>query len=449
MDSTILVVDDELENLRSANKLFGEEFHIEVAKSGEEALSAVEKCKPDLILLDVNMPGMDGHLVIQQLKANEFSRDIPVIFLTEKDDVSEELRGFKEGAVDFIQKPFREEVTACRIRRILQIVSLQKLLLAQVEAQTKAADEERRKVAEMSKDFLTGLNMRSLGEQEIIREMAESDGCLAFLDVDNLKKINDTIGHKFGDRVLKLMGDILTRYNESAISCRLGGDEFLYFMSDVSFEQAEKRINQILNDFLEQKEADASIRQASLSIGLCMCKHKDSYLDIYNKADKALYHVKQNGKAGYFFYQNEDYGQIIKNDVDLEQLVHSLKASGSYSGAMDLEYREFAKLYEYAGNLKERYHHGFHLVMITVNANADTIRLDDLESAMSCMESAIRENVRRLDIFTRYSSTQYLVILLEAGNQNIHFIMDRIFDKFAESCHMTNIQPSFSIVKVD
>ena len=450
MENTILVVDDEPMNLRIAQKMFGDEFDISVACSGEEALSKVNESKPELILLDVHMPGMDGHLVIQQLKANPRTRDIPVIFITADDDSENEIRGFKEGAMDFITKPFRQEIAVSRIRRILEIVSLQKILLAELEKQTKEADEERKKVAEMSKDFLTGLNMRSSGEQKIIRAMAEKPGCLVFLDIDNLKKINDTVGHKFGDKVLKTMGDILKKHEENGIACRLGGDEFLYFMIEVSREEAEQRINQIIEEFFAEKEADASIRQASLSAGLCMCDKEENYADVYNKADKALYHVKQNGKAGFFFYQKEEYSLKRKSDVDMEQLVKSLKDSGSYSGAMDVEYREFAKLFEYAANLKARYHHGFHLIMVTLDApDEESFYIEELENAMSCMETSIQKTIRNSDIYTRYSSVQFLIILLEAGDTNVNLIMDRIFRKYWEKYGNSDILPSFSVRKVD
>lgn len=450
MNNKILVVDDELMNLRIAQKMFGDEFDVVVATSGEEALGKVLDEKPDLILLDIHMPGMDGHLVIQQLKANEITKDIPVIFLTADDDYSNELKGFKEGAMDFITKPFRQEIAISRIRRILEIVSLQKMLFAELEKQTKEADAERRKVAEMSKDFLTGLNMRSSGEQKIIRAMAEGAGCLVFLDVDNLKKINDTMGHKFGDHVLKTMGNILKKHEQNAIACRLGGDEFLYYMIGATHETAENTISAIIHEFMEAKAADASIRQASISAGICMCSPEDSYADVYNKADKALYHVKQNGKAGYFFYQKEEYSIKRKSDVDLQQLVKSLKESGSYSGAMDVEYREFAKLYEYAGNLKIRYNHGFHLIMITLDPiEDDTLFIDELESAMGCMELAIQQTIRNVDIYTRYSSVQFLVILIEAKDPNVNLIMDRIFHNYGQMYGTDTILPSFSVAKVD
>lgn len=450
MENTILVVDDELFNLRIAQKMFGDEFDISVACSGEEALAKVNECKPDLILLDVHMPGMDGHLVIQQLKANPRTKDIPVIFITADDDSKNELKGFREGAMDFITKPFRQEIAISRIRRILDIVSLQKMLSAELEKQTKEADQERKKVAEMSKDFLTGLNMRSSGEQKILRAMAEKNGCLAFLDVDNLKKINDTMGHKIGDKLLKTMGEILKKNEENAIACRLGGDEFLFFMMDVTREEAEQRANQIINEFLAVKEADASIRQASVSVGLCMCTQEDSYSDVYNKADKALYHVKQNGKAGLFFYQKEAYDLKRKSDVDMEQVMKSLKNSGNYSGAMDVEYREFAKLFEYAANLKERYDHGFQLVMITLDAPDDeTLYIDELEGAMACMEQSIQKTIRNLDIYTRYSSVQFLLILFEAGDANVNLIMDRIFSSYKKVYGDSNILPSFSVGRVD
>ena len=100
-------------------------------------------------------------------------------------------------------------------------------------------------------------------------------------------------------------------------------------------------------------------------------------------------------------------------------------------GALDLDNREFSKIYEYVTNLGERYNHSCHLVMITMDSVSDkTMFIEDIEQALHCMEMAIRGNIRNVDVCTRYSSMQYLVILLEAGTDKIPFIMERIFTRY-------------------
>ena len=257
------------------------------------------------------------------------------------------------------------------------------------------------------------------------------------------------MGHKFGDRVLRRMGDILLGSGENAVSCRLGGDEFLYFMKNVNREQAEKQIRQIMEEFRHEKEEDAVMRQVSLSAGLCMCTPQDTFADAYVRTDKALYHVKQNGKADYCFYHSKKLDGD-NTDVDLSLLVRNLKSSGSYDGAMDMEYREFAKLFEYAENMQKRYQRGFCLVMTTLRIpEKDDYYLEQMEEAMHHMEQAIRQTVRTVDVFTRYSSVQFLILLTEVGEENVKIVVDRIFANFYEKLGDIEAQASYSVAKLD
>ncbi|MBR2185859.1 MAG: diguanylate cyclase, partial [Lachnospiraceae bacterium] len=132
-------------------------------------------------------------------------------------------------------------------------------------------------------DITTGIMSRNAGESVIAREMKEEEGCLVFMDVDNLKKINDTYGHEAGDRVLHLMGDTLTSNSSDSLCCRLGGDEFLLFLKKASSDVAEERIKKIIRDFEVNKKDDPEICIASISAGLVMCSPEDSYTDAYNK----------------------------------------------------------------------------------------------------------------------------------------------------------------------
>lgn len=441
--ATLLIVDDNYMNLRMAQKIFEYYYDVETVSSGEEALRVARERKPDLILLDVHMPGMDGHLVIQQLKANVDTRDIPVIFLTADDDAETEVQGLREGALDFITKPIRKDIALQRIGKVLELDYLHKRLQAEVDTLNLQKQEE-------AIDEISGLPTRRIGQQSISEAMETHGGCFAFLDVDNLKKVNDTMGHECGDRLLRLMGNVLLENREQSVVCRLGGDEFLCYMMDVNEEQASEKIEHIMSSFLSRKDADTALRQASLSVGLCMCEPGEDYGEIYSCADKALYHVKQNGKAGYYFYRQQENTRKHRSEVDLEQLMRTLSNSGSYSGAMDVEFREFAKLFEYVGNLRRRYHHGFHLVMVTLDEHGgDNATLDELENGMILMENAIQQTIRNVDIYTRYSSSQYLVILFEAGDENVELVMDRIFAAYRREAGEGCFEPTYSVRKLE
>ncbi len=155
--ATILVVDDDAMNLRIAEKMLESQFRIECVKSGREALEFVERVIPNLILLDLHMPGMDGFQVIAALRAQEKFREIPVIFLTADNDRDTEIKGFREGALDFITKPFIADIAISRVNRILELSRLQKDLQTEVRKQTRTAEERRQKVERLSSQIMETL----------------------------------------------------------------------------------------------------------------------------------------------------------------------------------------------------------------------------------------------------------------------------------------------------
>ena len=286
-------------------------------------------------------------------------------------------------------------------------------------------------------DFLTGLPMRNRGEMLAAQFMQQDDGYLVFLDMDNLKKMNDLYGHKAGDRALKLLGSLLMEYTRHAVVCRLGGDEFLMFVPKVSKERITEIVTGIQKDFDAEKEKDPEIRFASVSAGICEVNKGDPFEECYSKADKALYHVKQNGKGSFFFYyqlEDEKAGDH-GTGKDLALVSKALSASGDYSGALELDYREFAKIYEYMNSMEKRYKCHCYLVMVTLETEADSVlNIEDIEYALECMEQAIRQKIRKVDVCTRYSSMQYLIILFEPDEETIPNIMERVFGQYREQC---------------
>ena len=153
----ILLVDDDEVNRYVVTKLLQEEYRILCAESGEAVFRMLKEHTPDLILLDVFMPEMDGHAVLRKLKSIEAYADIPVVFLTGDEDENTEVQGFSEGATDFLVKPLRKAVAVQRMNRILELSYLQKNLKAEVERQTKVAERRRRKVERMSLQMVNAL----------------------------------------------------------------------------------------------------------------------------------------------------------------------------------------------------------------------------------------------------------------------------------------------------
>lgn len=300
-------------------------------------------------------------------------------------------------------------------------------------------------------DFLTGLPMRNLGERLTAELMQQHNGCLVFLDMDNLKKINDIYGHTAGDRTLKLLGNMLTHYTENGIACRLGGDEFLLFMPDVTHDSVSEKLKKLFQEFHSLVKNDVEIQCATISAGLCMCTSEDSFEDCYLKADKALYYVKQNGKNQFFFYQLIERKDISISSVgkDLNLIADSLRQSGSYHGALDLNYRDFARHYEYLSQLMIRSQCHCYLVMVTMTTASGTLPdIEAIEQALEYMEQSIRQKIRRVDICTRYSSMQYLIILFEPIETKIPNIMERIFLQYYRLCTDHDFRPTYEYISM-
>lgn len=302
-----------------------------------------------------------------------------------------------------------------------------------------------------SYDFLTGLPMRNLGERLTAEFMQTHDGCLVFLDMDNLKKINDIYGHKAGDRALKCLGKLLQKRADQGISCRLGGDEFLMFLSDTDPDSLSLQMDDLFQKFHNITTDDPELRFATLSAGLCLCSTDDSFEDCYSKADKALYYVKQNGKNQFFFYQQIDRSTLAASGSgkDLKLVAESLQKSGIYVGALDLNYRDFARQYEYMSQLVTRSQCRCYLAMLTIETLVDTVPdIESIEQALEYMEQAIRQNIRRVDICTRYSSLQYLIILFEPDETHIPDIIERIFTQYYRQCDSNDFQPSYEYLEI-
>ena len=296
-------------------------------------------------------------------------------------------------------------------------------------------------------DPITGLLTRGSAESKIAVAIGETPGAFIFLDVDNLKKINDTYGHEAGDRSLYYLGAIL-KEEKGAISCRLGGDEFLAFFPNLSYEDTEQKAKHIISEYMKSKEADFATRPASLSIGIVMTETDMLYDVVYNRADKALYHVKQNGKADYYFYRDEEQVQEI-SEINLELLKQGLTGSGTYNGAFDVDFRVFSKMYEYVRKFGKRYDLDFQLVLIRLDeTDSDSVvPEEERDSAMNVMEQSIKDTIRNVDIYTRYGANRFLLILVQASADSMEKLTDRIFTKFYKNYNTGLFEASYEMAE--
>ena len=276
----ILVVDDVTTNLRYIGEVLRDRYTLSMAKSGTQALKVMEKNIPDMILLDIKMPVMDGYEVLETLKKDERYSNIPVIFLTADADEGNETKGLRMGASDFIKKPFVPEVMLSRIERIL------------------SQEEKNREIRLMAyKDPLTGLWNRAYIEEKVNEfANAKMKGSFMLLDLDNFKGINDTYGHVKGDAALVAFGKTLSSFVHSDdVVARIGGDEFAIFLKDaVGEDLLGERVAGLIKDVereLKIVKADDSI--SSVSVGISqMPLDGTGFIELYNKADIAMNFVK-------------------------------------------------------------------------------------------------------------------------------------------------------------
>ena len=310
---SILIVDDESINVSILVEMLNDKYNLLGATDGATALEIANSDENvDLILLDIIMPGMDGSEVAHQLKHNKKTSEIPFIFLTTKSDTQSIVKGFQEGAVDYISKPFAKEELLARVHNHLQLHKLNGELLDALRALQEKIDElnqSKRALKELSiTDEMTKLyNRRYFNEvfkKEFNRAKRENKSIsFLMLDVDHFKLYNDVYGHQKGDNVLSKIGGVLNSFSKRAgdFAFRLGGEEFGIIFHENGAKQALKFANNLLKavESLKIPHANNSASKfVTVSIGL-VYKNIDkttTVVTIYKEADDSLYEAKKSGR---------------------------------------------------------------------------------------------------------------------------------------------------------
>jgi diguanylate cyclase (GGDEF)-like protein len=287
----ILIVDDERININILNNLLKTDYRLMAATSGEQAIKAAIEGQPDLILLDILMPGMDGHQVCRKLKSNPATHSIPIIFITAMGDAENETMGFALGAVDFISKPFNNAVVKARVG---------------VHLRLKRQNDMLESLASM--DALTGVPNRRAHDQ--VRD-AEWRRCqreklpISFImvDVDQFKPYNDNYGHGAGDeclmRIAKAINSCIRRPGD--MLARYGGEEFVAIMSGthgVGALQMAQQFHAAIADLAISHEHSTVAPHVTISVGIATTTRADGVTpeQLAEAADKMLYQAKESGR---------------------------------------------------------------------------------------------------------------------------------------------------------
>ena len=293
MKGHILIADDEPTNLDILVDIFEENYEISIAVNGEQALDLARTALPDLILLDVMMPVLNGYEVCAELKQDAATADIPVIFITGLSEDQAETQGLDVGAVDYVTKPINPKIIQKRVTNHIEL--------------KKARD----RLKQLSvTDGLTGLANRRCFDQVLdlegrrLRRAGSSYLSLILIDVDHFKKYNDAYGHIAGDRCLRAVSGVIQRtVNRAAdLAARYGGEEFACILPATPLAGAVEVAERIRNGVIALNiphETSTTADVVTISVGVAMVRAGEDTGDITSvvaAADAMLYRAKIAGR---------------------------------------------------------------------------------------------------------------------------------------------------------
>jgi diguanylate cyclase (GGDEF)-like protein len=287
---SILVVDDESLYLELITDILGDDYQVLVASEGTTGLEIAASNVPQLVLLDLMMPGIDGFEVHRCLKADQRTCEIPTIFVTGRNDIAAEIKGLKMGAVDYITKPLNPELVRARVNTHVNF-KLMRDKLALLAAT----------------DGLTGLANRSHFDSMLAYEYARhlrsgKELSLVILDIDHFKAFNDIYGHVRGDECLREIARAMTRTVSRAtdLLARYGGEEFTVLLPETHLKGAvilAEKVRECISDLaLTHSHSSTGYVTASLGVACGRFLEGSSILDVVHEADMQFYAAKARGR---------------------------------------------------------------------------------------------------------------------------------------------------------
>ncbi len=352
----ILIVDDVPDNLRLLSTTLTQQgYQVRCAKNGTIALMGAYNDLPDLILLDINMPDMNGYEACKKFKADRKTSDIPIIFLSAQDDIGDKVKAFEIGGVDFISKPFRIQEVLVRVKNQLNLQAakaeiryLNQKLETKVKNRTLELETANQKLAIINKqlqekivenqniakkllfdalhDGLTGLPNRSLFMKRVQNALDKSKSdpeykfAILFIDLDRFKIVNDSLGHLIGDRLLITCARRLQKcLGNQDIVGRIGGDEFAILLEKINdLHDAIAIADEIEAEFKKPFKLGTHMVTTTASIGIVLgSREYQQSSELLRDADTAMYRAKEGGKARSEIFNEQMHIQAIQR-LELE-----------------------------------------------------------------------------------------------------------------------------------
>ncbi|MCL2124954.1 MAG: diguanylate cyclase [Oscillospiraceae bacterium] len=288
--NSVLIVDDENANILALTHILSAEYTVYAAKNGSNAIIAAEKYMPDVILLDIMMPEMDGYAVLRTLKNTEGVSDIPVIFITGLSNSNDEEKGLDMGAADYIYKPFGSAIVKLRVKNQIKMINhIQTIeLLSMIDQLTSISNRR-------------GFDKRM--DMEWIRAMRDKSSIgFLIMDVDKFKVYNDAYGHQQGDIVLQSVARTVEQSlnRPGDFAARWGGEEFVVLLPNTNIagavlvaELIRTNIASIAIPCSDGSETNVTISIGANSVIPKMNTSRDAFVA---DADKALYRAKETGR---------------------------------------------------------------------------------------------------------------------------------------------------------
>ena len=438
MSYWITVVDDDAMSMANTKDLLtAQGMHVSCLRSGENFMKFIKANNPDLVLLDIMMPGEDGFMIyhrLRDLEKQEGREPVPVIFLSGENPTETEPYGLKIGADDYIVKPCDPVILKGRIERAIGTRMKIKGLVSESEL-----------------DKLTGFLNKTAGTQKTAELCGTKAGALLIIDIDNFKSVNDLYGHETGDKVLVLFSETLRRNTRADdVICRVGGDEFMAFFPNIPDEEKAaavvKRVSDRFTDGAKRLLGNDHDIPLGISVGVALTPiHSTNFETLFRYADSTMYKVKKNGKHGFAVYDPyaPEGGSCGTPDKELDRLMQIAGERGTPNEPMILGQDAFIANYRFimrsAGYRKEP----VSLILFTLGA-ADGGR--DISAAAETLGAVLREKLRICDIIMQSRADRFVLLLPDTSEQNAAGIAESIMTALKKnhtdakiSCHTKTI----------